>query len=100
MFIHNKLMVLFYALGLIVLEGKILVKGNEPFTQLFLVTNQQSHYLITGSLKNKLWEDFQGKTVRLKGDMKELNIRPGPVGEFNVHQILKENDPDSGCFTE
>lgn len=49
-------------------EGKISIKGNEPFTYLS-ISNEDVEYEIVGDLAQKLRQDMQGQLVTLVGKL-------------------------------
>lgn len=55
--------------GTEIFEGRIAVKGSEPFTYLSLTT-QTRHYRLEGGLVNELWA-YQGQVVKVEGEVVE-----------------------------
>ena len=54
--------------SVIIVEGKVAVKGNEPFTFLS-IANEFAEYQIVGELEAKIRNELQGRTVRLRGEL-------------------------------
>ena len=54
--------------SVIIVEGKVAVKGNEPFTFLS-IANEFAEYQIVGELEAKIRNELQGQTVRLRGEL-------------------------------
>ena len=54
--------------SVITVEGKVAVKGNEPFTFLS-IANEFAEYQIVGELEAKIRNELQGQTVRLRGEL-------------------------------
>ena len=55
-------------------QGKVAVKGNEPFTYVALVEGGGTEYSIIGPLKIEIREKYQGRYLKVQGRI----IRPGP----------------------
>lgn len=70
-----------------ILEGRIYVTGNEPFTVLALETKAREVYILHGDLTAKL-RTMQGQWVRLRGSL--LSEQP-PLHSskgFSVEELL------------
>lgn len=80
---------------LVVIDGKVLMKGNAPFAELYLSTKDKKDYKITGPLKDELKNQYQGKRVRLKGELEENNkgffffLSGGTFNALEVIEVLK-----------
>ena len=51
--------------------GRIILFGNEPFTQLGLEVEGDQTYCLTGPLKKELWEKYQHETIIIEGKFTE-----------------------------
>ena len=48
------------------ITGRIVVKGNEPFT-ILVIASGKGDMKIVGTMKQKIWDNYQGKTITVKG---------------------------------
>jgi len=74
--------------GLMTLEGKILVKGNEPHTYVVIQVSEKEEYSITGKFKDILQDKYQNQTVKLQGMITKKSKLPGFPSEFEVKKII------------
>lgn len=81
-------------------QGKVAVKGNEPFTYVALVADENVEYSIVGPLKSEIREKYQGRYLKVRGRIirsgpsvgspsKPGPSTPGPPVELEVLEILE-----------
>ena len=76
-------------------QGKVAVKGNEPFTYVALVEDGGTEYSIIGPLKIEIKEKYQGRYLKVQGRIIRPDpsagspARPGPPVELEVLEILE-----------
>ncbi len=83
-----------------IIDGKIAVAGNEPFSYLSLTGEDAVQYRLTGELAAALELNYQGQRVRLQGSLVKESVGPGYPAQFEVDSIVttgeKSNQlPDS-----
>jgi len=76
-------------------QGKVAVKGNEPFTYVALVGGGGTEYSIIGPLKIEIREKYQGRYLKVQGRIirpgpsSGIPSKPGPPIELEVLEILE-----------
>ena len=70
------------------LQGRISVKGNEPHTYLALSTGE-SEYSLVGPLRDSLLKQYQGKYLKVRGEIVKEALGPGYPAEFEVQDIVE-----------
>ena len=70
------------ALSAETISGQVSVNGNEPFTFVVITDDQNVQYKVTGSYEKKIRMLYQGKKIKVKG-----NIKCPPKGEFGMCEI-------------
>ncbi len=73
----------------LVFRGKVTVKGSEPHTYLVLVA-KDTEYKLVGRLQEKIWQQYQGRTIEVRGEIIKDAIGPGFPAELEVTEILGE----------
>ena len=68
------------------------MKGNEPHTYLSIVTADGMEYEIVGKLKNKIAAEYQGNTIKIKGEVVEEALAPGFPPPFEVIEIIEPGE--------
>ena len=82
----------------VIVQGKVAVKGNEPFTYVALVADENVEYSIVGSLKIEIREKYQGRYLRVRGRISRSDARapspskPSPPVRLEVLEILEVRD--------
>lgn len=79
---------------LIVLRGKVSIKGNEPVTYLCLSSESGSEYKLTGKLQTIIRNRHQQQIIVVKGKIVKKAVGPGFPAEFDVSEILDIHLPD------
>ena len=74
-------------------QGKVAVKGNEPFTYVALVADGNVEYSIVGPLKIEIREKYQGRYLKVRGRIvRPSRPKPGPPAGLEVLEILEVRD--------
>jgi len=71
-----------------VYEGTLSVRGNEPHTQLILMTTDGKSYELTGFRSQEL-RQHQYKTVTIGGKLVSKPAGPGFPAKIEVDQIIR-----------
>jgi len=74
--------------GIVTINGKISIKGNEPHIYLSLTTDNNIEYQLTGDYKNKIREEYQQQVITLEGKITRKAIGPGFPALFQVQRII------------
>jgi hypothetical protein len=74
--------------GCTTLSGRITIKGNEPHTYVVLVIDDSKEYVIVGEMADKLRQEYQNKTIKVKAKVVTKAI-PGKPAEVEVLEILE-----------
>jgi len=69
------------------LEGKIMIKGNEPHSFVALTTKKGEEYQLQGSLVKNLRQRYQGMVLKLSGTLMDKKKHYGRPIRFNVEEI-------------
>ena len=69
-------------------QGKVAVKGSEPHTYLAL-SAEQTEYSLVGPLAEDLSRNYQGKYLRVRGEIIKEALGPGFPAEFEVQEIIE-----------
>ncbi|MEM9424713.1 MAG: hypothetical protein AAF975_08010 [Spirochaetota bacterium] len=59
----------------VIVQGKIAVRGNEPFAYLS-IANEDMEYELEGGLAEEIGEQFQGRTMVLRGQVRKGDAVP------------------------
>lgn len=70
------------------IDGRIAIAGNEPFSYLSLTSEDAVQYRLSGELAAALERDYQGQRVRLKGSLVKESVGPGYPAQFEVESIM------------
>ena len=71
------------------IQGRVSVRGNEPFTYLSLVTEENEEYALVGPLEERIRRDYQGSYLRVKGTILEEAKGPGFPAQLKLDEILE-----------
>ena len=71
-----------------VISGKVAVAGNEPFSYVRVIDQNNVEYKLVGPLVEGLRKSYQGKVVKLRGKVIKRAVGPGFPAEFLVAKIL------------
>ena len=74
--------------GLTEITGKLSVKGSAPHTMLVLTTSGGREYQIVGDLEAELRDEYQYRTVTLKGEVVKQAVGPGFPAQFEAVKIV------------
>ena len=75
--------------SVVIIRGKIAVKGNEPHTWLCLTNSDRLQFQLRGKLIQSIQQNFQQQTITLQGEItSEPKNYLRPTG-FRVQEILK-----------
>lgn len=69
-------------------EGTISLRGNEPHTQLVLMTSQGTSYELTGNLVKEL-AGHQYRKVVVRGRLISKSVGPGFPAKLEVDKIIE-----------
>ena len=79
------------AIDLIVLVGRVAIKGSEPHTMVVLTavseTGRKVDYQLVGPLMAEIGRKYQNKTVRLRGRIVREPVGPGFPAQFEVFAV-------------
>ena len=73
-------------------QGRVSVRGNEPFTYLSLVTQENEEYALVGPLEEEVRREYQGSYIKLRGQVLEEAKGPGFPAQLEVEEILEVKD--------
>ncbi len=76
---------------LIVLTGRVAIKGNAPHTMVVLTTASETgkkvDYQLVGPLSGEIGRKYQNRTVRLQGRIVRDPLGPGFPAQFEVFAV-------------
>ncbi len=76
----------------LILEGRVVIKGNEPHTIVVLITRDNREYSIVGKYSNEIRLKYQNHTIRVEGRIRNKAAGPGFPAEFEVTRILESKN--------
>lgn len=75
--------------GTLKYKGTIHVVGSEPNTYLIIMTKFDIKYEIVGDLRKKIWDNYQGMKIEVKGNIVEAAKGRLIPAKLNVTEIVK-----------
>ena len=72
-----------------ILEGRIAVKGNEPFTFLSIETSKGLYKILEDSpIYDEIYKGYQGQSIKLEGEITK-EIQEPMEGEFLAKKKIR-----------
>lgn len=81
------LVILFLAAGCKTIQGRVALKGSEPYTYVVIQTETEV-YKIVGDFQEKVSRDYQNKYIKVKGRVVKDADGPFMPAEFNITGII------------
>ena len=70
------------------IEGRVAMKGNEPHTYLSIVTEKGQEFRIVGKLEKKISKNYQGNTIKIRGEIVKNGVGAGFPPHIDVNKII------------